>query len=234
MDGKKNLLVSILGDSISTFEGYSFENYPCFYTPEKCRELGLGGVSDTWWMKLIKTYGWTYLKNSSYSGWKVLDCAFDSLTAEEQARQLRSDKSDPDLILIYLGVNDFACGVPERWIPVRGKELLSFGKAYSEMLNRLRSMYPDAMIVCGTLMRTTIKDRPDWIFPNSFGGRPLERYNAEIRCAAKQEKCHVAELEATGIRYETLDGVHPTVKGHADMAEAWADCLCRLVPQNFD
>lgn len=215
------MLVSIFGDSISTFDGYSYENYPCYYTPDICAKLGLRDVWDTWWMRLIKSKGWTYLRNSSYSGRKVVDCAFGNLIAEEQAHLLRTNEMDPDLILVYMGANDFALGVPDRWTPRRGSEILTFDKAYREMLFRLRTMYPDTRIVCGTLMRTTIQNQPDWPFPNSYGGRPLERYNAEIRKAAGLEKCDIADLEATGILYETLDGAHPTVKGHLDIATAW-------------
>lgn len=218
------MLVSILGDSISTFEGYCY-NYPCFYTLETSQELGLHDVSDTWWMRLIAARGWTYLKNSSYSGRKVVDCAFGALIAEEQAHRLRTNEHDPDVILIYMGTNDFALGVPERWIPRRDREILTFDKAYREMLCRLRNMYPQTKIICGTLMRTTVKDKPNWTFPNSFGGRPLERYNAEIKRAAQSENCLVADLEMTNIRYETLDGAHPTAKGHSDIAEAWNTCL---------
>ena len=30
------------------------------------------------------------------------------------------------------------------------------------------------------------------------------------------------------IRYETLDGTHPTLKGHQTIANAWIECLASL------
>ena len=40
--------VSILGDSISTFEGFNPDGYAVFYTPASQEANGLNGVFDTW------------------------------------------------------------------------------------------------------------------------------------------------------------------------------------------
>ena len=218
------MFVSVLGDSIGTFAGYAQANYPVFYTSEKNAELGLSSVEDTWWIQLIEAQDWRFLKNASYSGQKVIESGFGYGIAEQQAFLLRTEDADPDIILVYMGVNDFACGIPDHWFP-RRESNENFHKSLCEMLCRLRNMYPDAQILCGTLMRTTVKNKSDWVFPERFGGRPFDKYNLAIREAVEHEHCTLVDLVATGIRYETLDGVHPDQKGHADIAKAWKICL---------
>ena len=38
----------------------------------------------------------------------------------------------------------------------------------------------------------------------------------------------LADLAACGSRYETLDGTHPTAKGHMTLASSWGSCLAAL------
>ncbi len=221
-------LISILGDSISTYEGYNPEDYPVFYAGEQCEASGLRSVEDTWWSLVIHQLNGRLCANSSFSGCGVLDSCFGCLAAETQARRLHTPEEDPECILIYLGTNDFANGVPIMKSRSDAYPMSYFYDSYMEMLKRLRCMYPDAKVFCGTIMRTTLKGRPDWVFPNAFGGTPLERYNDKIRIAAKWQECFLADLEATGLRYETLDGVHPTAEGHRVIAQAWLKCLSWL------
>lgn len=214
-------LISILGDSISTYEGYNPEDYAVFYTGEQREKSGLRSVEDTWWFQVIHQLNGRLCANSSFSGCGVIDSGFGDLTAEKQARRLHTPENDPEWIFIYLGTNDFARGVPVYKSRRDAYPMAYFYDSYREMLIRLHGMYPNACLFCGTIMRTTLRDRPDWTFPNAFGGTPLERYNEMIRRAAKWEKCILVDLEATGLRYETLDGVHPTAEGHKTIARAW-------------
>ena len=103
----------------------------------------------------------------------------------------------------------------------QGRDLGVFRDAYAFMLESLRRKYPDSAIVCGTLMRTAVAGRPNWQFPERMAGISLERYNQEIRDAAVQQGCYLADLSAMDLRYETLDGAHPTIDGHRVIAEAW-------------
>ena len=50
-------LVSILGDSISTFEGYNPLGYSVFYDQEMQNKNGLKTVYDTWWAKVNQALG---------------------------------------------------------------------------------------------------------------------------------------------------------------------------------
>ena len=57
--------------------------------------------------------------------------------------------------------------------------------------------------------------------PASGKGRHRNDILFEIRDAAVQQGCYLADLSAMDLRYETLDGAHPTIDGHRVIAEAW-------------
>lgn len=44
---------SILGDSISTLEGYNQQGYNLFFTGEICQKSGVSDMNDTWWGQVI-------------------------------------------------------------------------------------------------------------------------------------------------------------------------------------
>ena len=74
-------------------------------------------------------------------------------------------------------------------------------------------------------MRTVIKDKDNWEFPEHYAGKEFEDYNDTIRKISKKNSCYLADVSRTGMRYETLDGTHPTVRGHQTIADAWINCL---------
>ncbi len=108
--------VSILGDSISTFDGYSND-----VTNTNSTLLGnnswygasLGAVNDvneTWWMQSINEYNMNLLVNNSASGSLVFS---DSNTAGYKTRAVNlhdnigeNSGTNPDMIWIYMGNND--------------------------------------------------------------------------------------------------------------------------------
>lgn len=104
----------------------------------------------------------------------------------------------------------------------------SFEKAYDSMLKTIKEFYPMAKIICGTLMRTEIKGRNEWNFPECFVGVSLEDYNDAIRRASWKNHCYLADVSVVGAKYETLDGAHPTARGHITIANAWLQCLMAL------
>ena len=104
---------------------------------------------------------------------------------------------------------------------IQQKDADSFYGCYRRTIRRLKETYPHATVICGTMMQTEIRDRPQWRFPTKFMGVEFELYNQAIRKAAKKEKCLLADLGALGWKYETLDGTHPTRRGHETLAMAW-------------
>ena len=216
--------VSILGDSVSTFQGYNPRGYSVFYDAHMQRVNGLNSVSDTWWARVIKRMNAGLCVNNSYSGSKVTGDSFPAAASEERLRNLGRQENCPDYILIHSGFNDFGSGT----------ELLSsldtygFEDSYDQMLRTIRQKYPSATTVCSTLMRTKIRGDAAWQFPEYWAGIGLEDYNNVIRWVVQENHCYLADLSRSSLRYETLDGSHPTAQGHREIAETWIKCLTDL------
>lgn len=224
-------LISIVGDSISTYEGYNPQGYSVFYDEEMQRENGLKSVYDTWWAKVNQALYGLLCVNNSYSGSKVSGDSFPAATSEQRMNMLKTKDFSPDYILIYIGFNDFGNGVPvsrsEDKI-ILGADYNVFEEAYDIMLKKIISRNPMAKIICGTIMRTEIRGMNNWKFPEHYAGIGLEDYNDAIRRVVKRNDCIVADISRLGMRYETLDGTHPTATGHLIIADAWIRCLAEL------
>lgn len=217
--------VSVFGDSISTFEVFNPKGYEVFYTKYMQERNGLTTVYDTWWAKVNQALRAYICVNNSYSGCRVSGERFPSANCSERTSCLHNGNIYPDYILVYLGFNDFGYGVP-----IYGKDEFNntvnvFSYSYDVMLNKLKNNYPNSTIICGTLLKSQIKDNPKWEFPDKYCGVSFELYNEEIRKSVKRCGCRLADLALTNLRYETLDGSHPTVEGHKTLAAAWINSL---------
>ncbi|MBR1863669.1 MAG: SGNH/GDSL hydrolase family protein [Ruminococcus sp.] len=222
------MLISIYGDSISTFEGMNPPGYRVFYDLNKCIYNCLSGPEDTWWGRVLAEFGWELLINAAFSGGRVTGREFPSACSPERLSALHNERY-PDLIMVYLGFNDYGYGLPLR----SGKpepDTDFFYDAYRFMLRELKSRYPGSKIVCGTLMQPFIAMRPDVseaIRTNRYGV-PLTMFNQVIREAVREEGALLCDLEATGLMCDTLDSSHGSFKGHMSMAEGWISCLKQL------
>ena len=221
-------LVSIVGDSISTFEGFNPAGYAVFYDKEMMERNGLRTVYDTWWAKVNQALHAFLCVNNSYSGSTVSGKIFPAGESKERLSNLRTADYTPNIILVYMGFNDFGNGVEvhrARRFLAKNNTSVCFEDAYDNMLKTIRAYYPEAVAVCGTLMRTKMKGRADWRFPEQFAGVGLEEYNDVIRRISLKNRCYLADIALSGEYYETLDGSHPTAAGHAVIANAWIRCL---------
>ena len=218
--------VSILGDSVSTFEGFNPEGYEVFYEGTSIRNNGLRDYRDTWWAQVIDGIDGVLCANASYSGSRVTGNVFPAATSEERITALKCNEVTPDLILIYIGYNDWGNGIRvKRSGMFERKGMLVFADAYRYMIKRIKEKYPRAVIVCGSLMQTKVKGKNNWSFPKKYAGVDFDDYNSAIKAICKKEKCKLADLNSLNIRYETLDGSHPTIEGHRTLAEAWLKFL---------
>ena len=228
-EGKMAKLVSVMGDSISTYDGYNPLGYWVYYCGEMCEINGLSDVSDTWWMQVIRTMRAKLCVNASYSGSRVSGAMFPAATSDKRIRALRGAEggSNPDVILIYMGVNDYLNGIPTRRDPAPPQKGLAhfFEESYNCLLHKLKAEFPSSDVVCATLMRTTMRDHEYWAFPERCGDASFEEYNDAIRKAAMSNGCMLADLANQGMAYETLDSIHPTAAGHTTIARAWLAAL---------
>lgn len=224
-------LVSIVGDSISTYAGFVPEGYAVYYDYDMQRKNKLDSVYDIWWAKVNQALHAYLCVNNSYSGSKVTGHTFPASSSDLRTSLLHTATDKPNIILIYIGFNDFGNGVP---IKAKGLRYIFkrdpnyFMDAYSQMLSKIKCNYPNSKIVCGTLARSTLVSNKNWILPEYFAGVSFEAYNQAIRQVCKKEKVYLADIAALQIQYETLDGTHPTKNGHITLYQAWVHCLATL------
>lgn len=211
---------SILGDSISTLDGYNPRGYKVFYTGVNSEKAHVTQMQDTWWDKVISFFGGELLVNNSWSGSRVTklhesEQLFPSGCSDERTSSLHINEITPDVILIYLGTNDWGFGVntgnETRILGVDENEY--FDSAYDNMLKKLKRNYPQSEIWCFTLCETFISERLDFQFPHRHAGIHIEEYNNIIRHAAWNNKCKLIDLYNFHIPYDTIDGSHPTNHG---------------------
>ena len=228
---------SILGDSISTLEGYLPEGYHVFYTGKKCEEAGIYSMKDTWWGQVILELGGRLLVNSSWSGSRVTRAQgqvqlFPSACSDERTGSLHRNGIKPDVILVFIGVNDWAFGTREE----DTAEAESFSWAYNRMLASLRHNYEEAEIWCCTLSPSCMVSKPSFHFPYTYQGRPIEQYNEAIRHISRRWGCGLIDHYAYAEPYDSLDGTHPTKKGMTTLGAHVIDVLgsvrCPSASQN--
>ena len=126
---ERKLRISILGDSISTFAGYTPKD-SVFYDSYVQWETGVKTVEDTWWMQVIRAFDAELGINNSVAGSMVSGNLSTSAMAEERIQAL-GENGLPDLILVSAGCNDWGfCVLPEE-----------FESAYQTMLCRLKNIH---------------------------------------------------------------------------------------------
>lgn len=224
-DSLEGLGISILGDSISTYDGWIPEGYNVFYP--------LGGdltdVSQTWWKSLIDDTGMELCANNSSSG---STCIGDSLCIDDpmygcsdgRLSQLAGNQGRiPDIIIIFMGTNDLLNGVPmgdnDGTKLVEEGDIENFSDAYCLMLDKLASYYPTAQIYCCSLAQVG-----DWgtkepfiTFENRLG-LTAKDYSDQIQVIAENKGLSMIDLYHCGIEIDNLhkmttDGVHLTPVG---------------------
>lgn len=90
--------ISILGDSISTLEGYNPLGHNLFFKGEICAESGVSDMTDTW-------------SGSRVSKLPDSQSLFPSGCSDERANGLHIRDVNPEVIIVYIGTNDWSYGV---------------------------------------------------------------------------------------------------------------------------
>lgn len=239
---------SIMGDSISTFEGCVPDGYTLFYNDERLERSGVLRPEDTWWSHAVRALGGTVLADSAWSGSMVEGAGFPAASSPERAAALLGpDGQAPDAVLVFIGINDYGWGgaeaqaagrshamprcidpasVPEQVAGAAPANAVEhFGAAYRTMLRNIHAAAPEAAVYCITLLpgRTRGIDHPEFCF--RLRGHHLDEYNAAIREAAAAEGCRVADVRAFGRDYDSLEGTHPTNLGMRQFASMVARAM---------
>lgn len=228
----KNKLFSILGDSISTLAGYSLPDGAAFYDSLKKLEANVFFPKDTWWGQVIDRLGGSLLINNSISGstvcWHHLYEVPSYGCSDERTSSLDAEGRTPDVIMVYLGTNDWGRAMrPTPRNQREAEDLTVFSVAYEKMLKSLKSHYPSAEIWCFTLAVSAFKRVEDFAFPYCHGGRHIEEYCEVIRACARAHGCRLIDLYENAQPYDTVDGFHPNADGMRTLADATVELVQR-------
>lgn len=233
----EGLGLSILGDSISTYDGWIPEGYNVFYPFDG----ELTDVSQTWWKGLMEDTGMELCANNSSSG---STCAGDSLCVDNPSYGCSEGRLSllygsqgrlPDIIIIYMGTNDLLTGMPigdnDGTQLVEEGDIENFSDAYCLMLDKLASYYPTAQIYCCSLTQVGDwgTDQPFVMFENHLG-LTAQDYTEQIRLIAENKGAPVIDLYHCGVEIDNLqemttDGVHLTPVGMEHVKKAVLDGL---------
>ncbi len=233
--------ISILGDSISTYQGCVPAGYDIFYQGEVLERSGVASPDLTWWATLARLMGSRVLANSSYSGSLVEGAGFPAGDSDArcEARTFPGG-GQPDLVVVFMGATDSRYGgaraqaaARARQVPVRTDLSLiepgvaglapvdaaeRFGSAYGSMLGRVRLLCPEARVWCMTLLPGRVRGSAVPDFCHNLRGVPMRRYNDAIRRAAAAAGCDVLDVASFGLDYDSLEGTHPTALGMRQLA----------------
>ena len=199
--------ISILGDSISTFAGYT-PREAVFYDSYVQWEKGVKAVEDTWWVQVIRELDGELGTNHSLAGSMVSGNLSTSAMSYERIKKLGANGT-PDVILVSAGCNDWGfCVLPEE-----------FEEAYRIMLHRIKEQYPHTEIWCATLPEG--KEPQGQTFFNIDSTISKRVYSEIIRENVRKAQVSIADLASSGIEYATVDGVHPNKEGMRTLAQMW-------------
>lgn len=209
---------SVLGDSISTFDGMVAAGNEVYYEGERAARNNVCAPTDTWWVQTIGQLGGKLLANASYSGSLVTGDAFPAGQSMQRARQLvGASGQQPDAVLVYMGINDYGEGVP----------VDDFACAYKALLVNVAQVAPDAEVLCLTLLPGCSEEHDTSFFRSKYKGISLEAYNEAIREVARAQGARVLDVAAFAAPFDTLDGTHPTRRGMQQLSAAVLEALGR-------
>ena len=234
------LKLSILGDSISTFDGYIPTDYNIFYP-------GSGDISTvekTWWWQVMNATGMELNANASSSNTTITGDSLDTTGSAPGCSTKRmidltpgDDGPAPDILIVFMGTNDFLrsveLGTFTEPSPQDEGVVNNFCDAYELMIQKLNALYPNAEIYFCTLLETNAGDVDE--YPQSYpatnkNGNTIGDFNAEIATIASAYSYPVIDVHNCGFTYETLDqytsdGVHPNTEGAKLIAEYVTNAL---------
>jgi len=210
--------ISMLGDSVSTFyvkgdpmcSYYGGDNQ--FYYPRYCSAVSSG--SKTYWGQLINKLGLKLGINESYSGTTCYGSGNTVACSNYRIGHL-DDNGTPDIIIVFIGINDNASGYTNE----------QFRTAYKAMLGKIEALYPTSYTFCvlHPYSNYHLNQPTNHMY---YSETTRLNYNNIITQLADEFQfglIHLDEAQTTE-NWKTLlaDNLHPNQLGH----DAWyAQCL---------
>ena len=160
--------VFILGDSISTFEGYIPEGNWCWYFKSPQNDTDVCDVNETWWKLLLEATDSNMVLNCSFSGSTLCHTGYDGSDWSEyisfSARLLNLIKEDffaknkIDTFFIFGGTNDSWANSPLgeiKYGPKSKEDLFNVLPAYCYIVEAVKEHCKNARII--TIVNTDVK-----------------------------------------------------------------------------
>ena len=253
-DQLKNVLsgknFSILGDSISTYTGYSNDatntnntigNNKIFYTGSKG---DITNVNYTWWKQLVDETNMNLLVNNSSSGSKVVGVGNVSGNTNDQGIGIRPQNlhdntgdnagTNPDIIAVYMGINDLNANYTAgSYESIDFNTLITndggtysyaspsnFAEGYAIMLHKIKIAYPNADVF---VMNMPLRA--------ASASQILTAYNDIIQKLATHFNMNLVSLydsQISGTVYSSYaigDNLHPNQAGMDIMTETFINAL---------
>ena len=228
-------VISVLGDSISTFAGYIpvADGFNLEHLARYPQSNLLTDVNETWWMQVITELGGKLGINDSWRGATVSGAVpvTTGTTGENAAMsnltrlQNLGANGTPDVILFYGGTNDLAHVAkigsfdPDTApvaVDLTTKKWDNLADAYVYTLLRLRHYYPDAAIIA--MLPTYTK--------SYYSTDKLAQANAVLAQVCDHYGVNYVDLRYCGISVDDLpDGIHPNAAGMDYITESVVDVL---------
>lgn len=231
--------ISILGDSISTYIGYSnnesdnetLKDNKVYYKGDNI----LTSVEETWWKLIEKETNLKVLVNNSYSGSKVFNSGKSKSEGWKDRSENLHNSSDvnPDIVSIYLGTNDARTDLEPGELELIDlsnyiinnfdgtytyETPKTFAQAYAIMLHKIIVKYKNPDLFCFTIIPYDTHMK-------------VSEYNNVIRIVSAQFNCNIVDLENYKDLTNALENdvfgvtVHPNEKGMKLIADAFRDTL---------
>lgn len=204
---KAKPVVSILGDSYSTFDGYIPEgNASWYFTNTQNGRTDVTDVRQTWWWQLISEGGYILGSNESYSGATISYTGYRGEDYSDRSFITRLPRIAPsDIILIFGATNDSWVGGPLGEFTYRKLtrgHYYEFRPAMGKLLSEAQNRFPGTRLVfiINSELRTEIVESIKEI---------CKHYNVEY-------------LELHDIDKKNS---HPTIKGMTSIKEQVLDFL---------
>lgn len=149
---KAKPVISILGDSYSTFEGYIPDgNEPWYFTEPVENRTDVVDVKQTWWWQLISEGGYILGVNDSYSGATISYTGYNGDDYSPRSFITRLPRlGSPDILLIFGATNDNWAQSPLGefiYSDISRERLYEFRPALGKLICEARNRYPGTRIV---------------------------------------------------------------------------------------
>lgn len=230
--------ISFLGDSITTYQGYSnntnynstIGNNAVFYNSSQL------SVDDSYWKRTVDELKLDLIVNNSWSGSRCTGSVASSGCGTRPTQLHNNLGEEPDIIVVYIGINDFdanvAVGAYNNVNDIYNSKTKTyigdtskFAQAYATMIHKMKRRYPEADIyVCNLLPNNKNTDYT-----------LLNMYNVYIERIANEFDCTLVDFyNDSGINQNNftaymLDGLHPNVGGNRMMSK----CLINKLLEKY-